>query len=1305
MKKLSMFFMMLCVTIVTLANRPPQESFAIHEGHWRCAHGDEANVTILNVGEGHLREAILELLNGHGKKIEDARERPILRISNYKTGPQYDGDPTVTLNEDDIAALELLNNFPAFETIDLQDVNYLDNNGKPIAFTFSNRYVKNLILPDNWTKEEVRTIGSSIGENLGSAISMGKNELNEPTMCCHVQTSNTLTEATDHIFIDEVPNTKIGENINQHNSSMGLLRHLSVTGTPVARDLCNESSVFDADGHYVFNAPADETSTQSFAAVGGGTRELQGTNQKGAFTDITAKLISLDLSDAIIEDQYNEDLIVLNMTGIFGNSLRTMKIPTYAGFNTIPADFFSNQMNSFRQICIPGNIMYIKTRAFTMQSLDHIWTTGDDENIIYDNGVYLKGDEEAHTGDLPRSVDTSLDNTSEGSVLYGTYTLPAGLKLIESHAFKQDNSHVKDVYALSIDAPECHVDAFGANFYHANNTISGKPVDGIITRESYSNNPDNGTFVTMLHYPRECTTPAIQRYTDVTREYSVATNERDGKGATIYYPNQSEMMRAYTQGTYGYLWYAWDDTRDPWTNSIATAGGFGVWTQDGQADANLAYTNNTNTQPSKTDRSFYDVTDGNKLDQPAALQPYYNTVWEGVQLYPQAESTGTGEMRTVIKRDSEGNIIYEAADAGTYIKKGTYTADAEGTYVKAYDVTENPNGDYVKTLVFTEATDGEYYRPYVNSGKWSNDQNLQQDGSYYTYGAEFVEDENGEYVYITGTVWNSAVGANVHYVLASDWQSWMGGGSPKYSLVNVYTLWDGSHDVNTQLYVLSDSYEKWTASAGDVTRYDGNWDGTYSPYASANYTADTRYNVNSYSYVAATDADADKQHYSIAESYVPQNTTLNAPDEIRVDNLLYAEATEEVEIQNPSRSNDYRGWHQFTLTAYATNSNKPFVPYRSYITDNDWWTICLAFDLTKADLITLFGKNGSTAEKDLPYLSKLTYVVRDVEEKNIVLTFSKNLLVYKENVADGQVHGVISDEKGGVADDDIVLHAGVPYLIRPNMQPDTNGNYKRQFDIYFSENDQNSADNALYNRIKASGELEGSDLKGLIYKGIYTVPAYVVNNETGAESVKDEATFTNADASEFTYKSTDTFTYHKQSMSASISSDFCYSFVGTFYVSRMPQYSYFLGWDSEKQKAAFWYCKAAETGKFNWNNETGIICPNFITARQSIEERTNSDFVDAKDLENPAQWKIKLNAGDDFGNASVKNYTTNSQYGFNAPLWSDEATMIIHIDDDSIEQPTYIKGVYNMNGQYMGESMEGLSKGIYIQNGKKIYVK
>ncbi len=1522
MKKLSMLLMMLCVTFATFA-QPAAPDYEIRKGHWCCAHGDAPNVTILNVEEGHLREAILELLNGNEPHLNDCRNYKILRITNYKPDPDYSGDPTVTLNADDIAALNLLNNFSNFETIDLQDVKYLVD-GKQTAFTFSNRYVKNLILPDNWTKDKVKKFDSSICTNLGSAISQGTNELDEPTMVVHIEKGNTLTEAVSHLFIDEITNTKLGEGINQHNHSMGKLRHLSVTGYPVARDLGNNdgnNNIFDENGHYVLIPEADETSSTTFAAVGGGTRQLQGEKQTCAFTDLVAKLITLDLSDAIIEDQYNEDLIVLNKTGIFGNALRTMELPTDAGFNTIPADFFSNQMGNFRQICIPGNIMYIKTRAFTMQSLDHIWTTGDDSNTVYDNGVYLKGDENPHTGVLPRTVDTSLDNIGEGSVLYGTYTLPAGLKLIESHAFKQDNSHVKDVYALSIEAPECHVDAFGPNFYHANNTISGQPVDGIITREAYSNNPANGTYVTMLHYPRECTTPDIQRYTDVTREYSVATADRDGKGATIYYPNQSEMMRAYTQGTYGYLWYAWDATRDPWTNSIetGTSGNFGEWTQDGQIAANQTWTNNENESPNKKDRSFYDVTDGNQLDQPGGLDPYYNTKWEGIQLYPKAGASGTGNTRIVPDLDSNGNYQYVEYDetsinTGKYIKKGTYTEANNGAFVRRYYPTENfattsysngseqyysdaegqnavtPNvgtGYYYECGVKNVYSDAvnepqkdadnnwitEYYTKngdeytlspfmYFNDAvkdkirynpieievpKFSStqvpvdgvttyysDQNGEtavsptlnktyyhsptttvqttyQSVNYLVNGVtKYYQKEGDEYIEAIPTFSNTAGGdvcyknTDGEYVVCTNFKSGEGDwyvrynwGSyqylsvnenyPKVSLdgyyyyeltqeVTTYTAtteydpsissyyeddYNGGYqlaqnlqfnnnyyyedgiktvttysstdhwipEVDTYYITYSEGnyeeYPDWrngfpqntyyyvAGTAPDYCLYEGKYDPTKTYYTDNNgenvasiisFDQAYYYNVLGYEYVEATESDAGKQHYGLDESYVADGTTLYAPDEIRIGDDYYSVKMKEVEIQASSRSNDYRGWHQFTLTAYATNSNKTFVPYRSYISDNDWWTICLAFDLTKADLIKLFGKNGSEASKDLPYLSKLTYVVRDVDGKNITLTFSPNLLEHKEVIAEeGQVHGVISDD--AVALNDVVLHAGVPYLIRPNMAPEADGKYKRQFDIAFSENDNNAADNALYNRIKNSEKLNGYELKELIYKGIYTVPAYVINNGTGAESVGEQVTFTNYDTSSFTYTNSDEFRHNKQTMSASISKDFCYSFVGTFYVSRMPQYSYFLGWDSEKQRAAFWYCKASETGKFNWNNETGIICPNFITAQQSLEQRTENDFKDAEGLSTPAQWKIELKAGDDFNSAAVKNYTTNSQYGYKAPLWSDEATMIIHIDDDSIEQPTYIKGVYNMNGQYMGESMEGLSKGIYIQNGKKIYVK
>ena len=42
-----------------------------------------------------------------------------------------------------------------------------------------------------------------------------------------------------------------------------------------------------------------------------------------------------------------------------------------------------------------------------------------------------------------------------------------------------------------------------------------------------------------------------------------ATTLRDGKGNIIYFPNQSEMNRAYAQGMTGYLWYAWDSERIP----------------------------------------------------------------------------------------------------------------------------------------------------------------------------------------------------------------------------------------------------------------------------------------------------------------------------------------------------------------------------------------------------------------------------------------------------------------------------------------------------------------------------------------------------------------------------------------------------------------------------------------------------------------------------------------------------------------------------------------------------------------------
>ena len=59
---------------------------------------------------------------------------------------------------------------------------------------------------------------------------------------------------------------------------------------------------------------------------------------------------------------------------------------------------------------------------------------------------------------------------------------------------------------------------------------------------------------------------------------------------------------------------------------------------------------------------------------------------------------------------------------------------------------------------------------------------------------------------------------------------------------------------------------------------------------------------------------------------------------------------------------------------------------------------------------------------------------------------------YKETVASGYVHGTISTTEDAPASNAVVLHKGVPYLIRPNLKTQIiNGETvitgTRQFDI------------------------------------------------------------------------------------------------------------------------------------------------------------------------------------------------------------------------------------------------------------------
>ncbi len=1183
----------------------------------------------------------------------------------------------ITLSNEDIAALSNVN----VKTIEMMRA-YVE------PFTLTNSNVERIILPYNWTKEQVKAVGeANTSANFEACISMNDQDKNEgrkgdAALIAYLKKANTLKDAVMRTWNDANGYAPLGNGFGDCSR----LKYLTVMGNICARDISRQG-VYDANGHYQTRGIPDENNnvfninTEGEAYyVGMGTGHnatLVSNATPGALDASTGDLYYLDLRDASLPDEYAAD-IVFKYSQMGFTNLKEIWMPQDPDFKTVPADYLNITSKYVHQICIPGNIENIKTRAFAGTNIDYIWTTGDKEFTVYDNGAaFVSGSE---------TTWKFMNNTDEGNIAmteadynnfqYGTITLPAGLRLIERFAFRS-SEHVKDVYVLNEVAPECHVDAFSTTMYLANDAYDRESFqDGIITRDAYINNKTNYTFMTMLHYPRETGTPNTQRYTDPSREYSVATGERDGNGNMIYFPNQTEYIFAHLQGSYGYTWKAWDDRRNYYDNEItlafqslyqAQADTHTPTRPDLQTRANELWEDNPSTMLDnghleKYDRTFYDLTMGgyNEFGEVSGpdgdIIPYYQVERRpGVYLYDKAV------ISTVT--DENGDVVY--------VTKELFDEYGQPAYVEApAGATYEGNFAREAAVFYDKAQDGAYCHPLISDNNGT-----------YTIGYSYTPNSNGGWVQ-----------ASYNPNLYIQYQTWMDN-TPDYQGAQRYdqeiaglikfTDQHGAPRFNIgEDYVLYDSYTlPQNAPAGLKAKLQ-------------------RFNSrNGYTYRPATSEDT-------------------AP--------FYVRATEEVPAERIDKYNDYRGWHQFVLTGVAHNSTKDFEPLRSFITDNDWWTICSPVDLRYEDLKKFYGTDSLGLGQNIPYLSKLMYVIRDVENQTITLMFSKNLMEYKEQFrADDtneggslaeRVHGYIEEsEKGKYTSDEIaanpvILHAGVPYMIRPNLTVNAQGNIDavRQFDIYKNVNPD------LYERLKEAQEQGGTYQKNLIYKGMYTVPAYVVGeSSTVTENTTPRRTLEMKDGSKFTYDSTDkTIKYHGKDVPYSISQDFTYTFVGTFYKSVMPQYCYFLGWDSEKNRAAFWYSRVQDKTGWNWNNETGVICPNF---------NTNLPIHAATGLDDPARWILApKNTVNDQKNIKCDDFVVGTQasnakqytmdYGATMNLASvDEEPLAEDFGDQEVLsideiQSLDVKGEwYNVNGQKLNG--RPTQSGVYIMGHKKYVVK
>lgn len=1036
------------------------------------------------------------------------------------------------------------------------------------------------------------------------------------------------------------------------------------SGNPYAIGVAN---TLTSDNHISVSASVSFSGTALVVFNGTGTKNLY--DDLNSITFFEATIVSLDMRDMRLSGPNMEADLTLPLLGYTVVKYVVLPIGD-TNFKTLPIGCIGN-LGSVMSINIPSTVEVLKSGSLYGSSvLYHIWTDGTDENKRYDYGAVLSVDDDGN--ETVVYADDIIDRTP----IYGKWVMPASITYIETYL--TNAYYVKDLYMMGAVAPVCEVDAFPSSMTVANNGHDPSANTAkIIHRELYQNGTNK--WLTMLHYPVETKAPNIQRYTDPTREYTAATGMKDDKGNTIYLPTQNEFNRAFLQGTTGYVWKAWKTTRNENAVIYVPNGEMGSpmgYSHGHQVDANNAYSPDWDEDSYLS--SFYDVTDNGSLSKPATLENYYNVYWNesqyklnntssGVKLYPQAETVGTGTYVDQPVYDANGNLEYEEAvprSEGTHVQvvSNEYVANNSGLYIKDYTITAKDDGAQVLDYTLTEKEEGKYCDDYkaVDENYYNNNKSL----TYYQATEDYAKNDNGNWVF----VYNA-------------WRQWEGGDnvstwgiSPapdRYDKVIKYTEWTNGYWYYGGLYLKG--HKEWTESDGDVTRYDKEYTGEFRDYNSATDIDDARYDVTlGEGYRTASNEAPEKylQHYAEEEvtSYVA------ATDEQKADVTvtLYKVKTERVEIVNVTNTNDYRGWHQFVLTGYSAFDKVPTIYDKVYTSDTDWWTICMPYDLTYSEVMRYFS-DGSK----IPVVSKLQYVKRDAEEEQITLCFSKNLMKNKEDFTNGGslagVHGDMDDNgvlkiQVGTAPsaNDIVLHAGVAYLIKPTLPASASHTQTIRLTEVVSGQTltpEQEADNSLYNKIKAAQRNE-ENWGDLVKNAIYTVPAFdiVSNGSLTVDGVR--------------CKKSTTYTY---------------SFVGSLFKSPMPTNCYFLGWDSQKNKAAFWYNKYSDPTDWNWGNMTGIICPNLT---EGVSVTPSQKLIVA------AHWNLEGEMEDDsMGDAGAKRMPA-MLFEVDAPE-GNSATGVSEIQKTEKEGKT----IYNLNGIRVSDSQKSLAKGVYIVNGKKVVVK
>ena len=408
---------------------------------------------------------------------------------------------------------------------------------------------------------------------------------------------------------------------------------------------------------------------------------------------------------------------------------------------------------------------------------------------------------------------------------------------------------------------------------------------------------------------------------------------------------------------------------------------------------------------------------------------------------------------------------------------------------------------------------------------------------------------------------------------------------------------------------------------------------------------------------------------------------------------------------------DYVGWHEFVLSKATyvapdeTVENEKIV--RNYVLDDNWYTFCIPFDMTEDEVYQLLGvpystdkvtnklggteirtSEGTGEDRKMPEIRTISGVVRNSSNNSVMISTSESLSSTSTKTGASTTHpkcyympsskSYQSNTDAGY-DTDVYLRAGYPYLIKPYVLDDGTGQPTK---------------------------IAGNNLgKQVVTRYAFKLAASALNHEATKEVVTTNTAFArpyeghkvpavDQSGNNLYHDANNTLPYN-------------YTFIGQFWKQELPDKCFYMS--NHK-----WYHYSTHYDGWYWNPYVCII----MVTDESNTEGKGEKYRDEGKTIYPAKQGEDSKGGEVFD----KNLKIEYKDGMDDAFTSSARSYTFMFDEDIVDfsdgsDVTAIDGldskdgwsttgkVYNMNGQHVGNSLNGLSKGMYIVNGRKVVIK